>query len=371
MLRHVLGKWRRWLIRCYQCRELEAHEAAAEAARARLLLQEQDDIADSLRADIVITTVSGIKLMLYLEATGQVGDSPRAVLGGSYVGSTISSATSTAIRRWFKSPRRTDVEAELVNQALSLQAMPLQPLVQPDAPVAGATADAMAGAMAGATAGATAGAMLGAMAGATAGGMPLEAGMQSPSGDSISPRTSGSNPRASCSSLEEEAIQSASTLLTVPVASVSPVASGTSVSATSGTAAWAKDKRPVRRSASVQSEPQRQSSEMRRALLDDQSRDSEMPSPRDSISEAPPEIASSEREIGGSARPEPLRKEAYDEVRTEALDDTSQKIFKEYAPRVFGFVRRELFGVTNAQYIASLEGNVLGADPYAEQVRGF
>ena len=355
MLRHVLGKWRRWLIRCYQCRELEAHEAAAEAARARLLLQEQDDIADSLRADIVITTVSGIKLMLYLEATGQVGDSPRAVLGGSYVGSTISSATSTAIRRWFKSPRRTDVEAELVNQALSLQAMPLQPLVQPDAPVAGATAGAMAGAM----------------AGATAGGMPLEAGMQSPSGDSISPRTSGSNPRASCSSLEEEAIQSASTLLTVPVASVSPVASGTSVSATSGTAAWAKDKRPVRRSASVQSEPQRQSSEMRRALLDDQSRDSEMPSPRDSISEAPPEIASSEREIGGSARPEPLRKEAYDEVRTEALDDTSQKIFKEYAPRVFGFVRRELFGVTNAQYIASLEGNVLGADPYAEQVRGF
>ena len=371
MLRHVLGKWRRWLIRCYQCRELEAHEAAAEAARARLLLQEQDDIADSLRADIVITTVSGIKLMLYLEATGQVGDSPRAVLGGSYVGSTISSATSTAIRRWFKSPRRTDVEAELVNQALSLQAMPLQPLVQPDAPVAGATAGAMAGAMAGATAGAMAGAMLGAMAGATAGGMPLEAGMQSPNGDSISPRTSGSNPRASCSSLEEEAIQSASTLLTVPVASVSPVASGTSVSATSGTAAWAKDKRPVRRSASVQSEPQRQSSEMRRALLDDQSRDSEMPSPRDSISEAPPEIASSEREIGGSARPEPLRKEAYDEVRTEALDDTSQKIFKEYAPRVFGFVRRELFGVTNAQYIASLEGNVLGADPYAEQVRGF
>ena len=96
-----------------------------------------------------------------------------------------------------------------------------------------------------------------------------------------------------------------------------------------------------------------------------------MPSPRDSISEAPPEIASSEREIGGSARPEPLMKEAYDEVRTEALDDTSQKIFKEYAPRVFGFVRRELFGVTNAQYIASLEGNVLGADPYAEQVRGF
>ena len=146
VLRHVLGKWRRWLIRCYQCRELEAHEAAAEAARARLLLQEQDDIADSLRADIVITTVSGIKLMLYLEATGQVGDSPRAVLGGSYVGSTISSATSTAIRRWFKSPRRTDVEAELVNQALSLQAMPLQPLVQPDAPVAGATAGAMAGA---------------------------------------------------------------------------------------------------------------------------------------------------------------------------------------------------------------------------------
>lgn len=51
--------------------------------------------------------------------------------------------------------------------------------------------------------------------------------------------------------------------------------------------------------------------------------------------------------------------------------DTRQKIFKEYAPRVFGFVRRELFGVSNAQYIASLEGNVLGEDPYAEQVRGF
>jgi hypothetical protein len=171
--------------------------------------------------------------------------------------------------------------------------------------------------------------------------------------------------------LEEDAIQSASTLLAVPVASVSPVTSGTSVSATSGTAAGAIGKRTVRRSTSVQSEPQRQSSEMRRALLDDQSRNLEIPSPRDSISEAPPEIASSAREIGGSARPEPLRKEAYDEIRTEALDDTRQKIFKEYAPRVFGFVRRELFGVSNAQYIASLEGNVLGEDPYAEQVRGF
>jgi 1-phosphatidylinositol-4-phosphate 5-kinase len=48
------------------------------------------------------------------------------------------------------------------------------------------------------------------------------------------------------------------------------------------------------------------------------------------------------------------------------------KIFKEYAPNVFSWVRTQLYGVSSREYIASMEGDSENIEEaYASQVRGF